>query len=75
MAQQFLDRAQVAAAGQQMGGEAVAKGVRRRRFRQPQEHSDPAHLALSAFTTTLLALAFFLWSVHLFKREKIFLLG
>ena len=36
---------------------------------------DPAHLALSAITTTLLALAFFLWSVHLFKREKIFLLG
>ena len=47
MAQQFLDRAQVAAAGQQMGGEAVAKGMRGRRFRQPQEYPDPAHLALT----------------------------
>ena len=46
MAQQFLDRAQVAAASQQMGGEAVAKGVRRRRFRQPQERPDATHLAL-----------------------------
>ncbi len=36
---------------------------------------DPVHLALSAITTTALAIAFFLWSVHLFKREKIFLLG
>ncbi len=36
---------------------------------------DPSHLALSAITTTALALAFFMWSVHLFKREKIFLLG
>ncbi len=35
---------------------------------------NPAHLALSAITTTLLALAFFLWATHLFKREKVFLL-
>jgi sodium transport system permease protein len=36
---------------------------------------DPSHLALSAITTTALAIAFFMWSVQLFKREKIFLLG
>ncbi len=36
---------------------------------------DPIHLALSAITTTALAIAFFMWSVHLFKREKVFLLG
>ncbi len=35
---------------------------------------NPIHLALSAITTSLLALAFFLWAVHLFKREKVFLL-
>ncbi len=36
---------------------------------------DPVHLALSAITTTALAIAFFLWAVNLFKREKVFLLG
>jgi sodium transport system permease protein len=39
------------------------------------EGINQVHLALSAITTTGLAIAFFMWSVHLFKREKIFLLG
>src|SRR5690606_27607492 len=34
VAQQFLDRAQVAAIGEQMRGEGMAQGVRRRRIRQ-----------------------------------------
>src|SRR6185312_5974589 len=36
VAQQFLDRPQIAAAGEQMGGEAMAQRVRRGRIRQAQ---------------------------------------
>src|SRR3546814_12357676 len=44
--EQFLDRAQVAAIGQKMRGEAVAQRMWGRRVRQAEPAAHPAHLAL-----------------------------
>jgi len=46
MAQQFLNGAQIAAAGKQMGGEGMAQRVRRRRRRQAEQRPQFSHLAL-----------------------------
>jgi len=46
VAEQLLNRAEVAAAGQQVGGEAVAQRVRRRPIRQPELSSHRLYLAL-----------------------------
>ncbi len=46
VAEQLLDGPEIAAAGKQVGGEAVTQRVRRRRLRQAQERPQPAHLPL-----------------------------
>ena len=46
VAQQFLNGAQIPAAGQEMGGEAVAQRMGRRRLGKAQERPEPSHLAL-----------------------------
>ena len=46
MAQQLLDRAQIAAAGQEMGGEAVAQRMRRGRHRQPEQQAQALQAVL-----------------------------
>ena len=46
MAEQFLDRPQVAAATQQMGREGMAQRMRRRRLRQAEGAAKRPHVAL-----------------------------
>ena len=43
MAEQLLERAQIGAAAEQMGREAVAQRVRRRPLRQAERAARPAH--------------------------------
>jgi len=46
MAEQFLDRAEVAAASQEMGGEGMPQGVRRCRVRQSERAAQRRHREL-----------------------------
>ena len=46
VAEQLLDRAQIAAARQQVGGEGMAQRVRRRAVGQPERAAHPLHRKL-----------------------------
>src|SRR5580692_1052581 len=46
VAEQFLDRAQIAAAREEMRGEGMAQRMRRRRFGKPERAAQPRHRQL-----------------------------
>src|SRR5436190_20062302 len=56
MAEQFLDRTQVATAGQKMRGEGMAQGVRRRRLGQTEKQPQLLHRHLHQSWAQALAL-------------------